>query len=105
MIKTNGQQKKGQGQVNSLIHNKQLEPHLNQVLNTKKPASHVSIDYESKLMQLVEHQEDSDHQALDHLQITLEGDAEFNRGSDRIYEKGDKEQLEAIDKDREFLDI
>ena len=38
---------------------------LNDV-NTKKPGSHVSVDYESKLMKLVE-MNDSENHVLDHL--------------------------------------
>lgn len=35
-------------------------------VNTKKPGSHVSVDYESKLMKLVE-MNDSENHVLDHL--------------------------------------
>ena len=63
-------------------------------LNTKKPASHVSVDYESKLVRLVD-QNDSERQALD-LQIALDGEGEMYRATDGEIIECDQEQADAI---------
>ena len=76
---------------------------LNDV-NTKKPGSHVSVDYESKLMKLVE-MNDSENHVLDHLQIALEADGELYRVTDGEIIECDQEQAETLIRQTKLQEI
>lgn len=55
------------------------------------------MDYDSKLLRLVEQNEDdSDEQVLDHLQIAFEAEGELYRATDGEIVECDQEQAEAI---------
>lgn len=70
----------------------------------KKQASHISVDYDSKLLRLVDHNE-SDEQVLDHLQIALEAEGELYRATDGEIVECDQDQAEAIIRQRKLDEV
>ena len=65
----------------------------------------MSVDYESKLLRLVEQNDSDNQQVLDHLQIELEGEGEMYRATDGEIIECDQEQADAIIRLRKLQEI